>query len=34
MHIGETARPYVKGEGPSQMVADMVSADYRVAALT
>jgi len=28
VHIGETAKPYVKGEGPSQMVANMVSADY------
>jgi hypothetical protein len=26
--VEETAKPYAKGEGPSQMVADMVSADY------
>ncbi|KAG2056603.1 hypothetical protein BDR06DRAFT_981317 [Suillus hirtellus] len=28
-HDNETAMPYVKGEGQSQMVADLVSADYR-----
>lgn len=28
VHVSETANPYAKGEGPSQMVADMVSADY------
>jgi len=29
VHLSQTAVPYVKGEGPSQMVADVVSADYR-----
>ncbi|KAG2053081.1 hypothetical protein BDR06DRAFT_1055121 [Suillus hirtellus] len=29
VHNSETAVPYVKGEGPSQMVADLVSADYK-----
>jgi len=28
VHVNETAKPYAKGEGLSQMVADMVSADY------
>jgi hypothetical protein len=28
VHVNETAKPYAKGEGPSQMVANMVSADY------
>ena len=28
VHSSETAVPYAKGEGPSQMVADVVSADY------
>jgi hypothetical protein len=28
VHCNETAKPYAKGEGPSQMVADFVSADY------
>ena len=28
MHVNETAEPCAKGEGPSQMVADTVSADY------
>lgn len=28
VHSSKTAVPYAKGEGPSQMVADMVSADY------
>ena len=28
VHSSETAIAYVKGEGPSQMVADVVSADY------
>ena len=28
VHVNETAKPYAKGEGPSQMVADMVSAEY------
>ena len=28
VHSSETAIPYAKGEGPSQMVADVVSADY------
>jgi hypothetical protein len=29
VHKSETAVPYAKGEGPSQMVADLISADYR-----
>jgi len=29
VHKDETPVPYAKGEGPSQMVADLVSADYR-----
>jgi hypothetical protein len=28
VHSSETAVPYTKGEGPSQMVVDVVSADY------
>jgi hypothetical protein len=28
VHNSKTAVPYAKGEGPSQMVADLVSADY------
>lgn len=28
VHESETAVPYAKGEGPSQMIADLVSADY------
>src|SRR6266436_2342981 len=28
VHDSETAKPYAKGEGPSVMVADFVSADY------
>jgi hypothetical protein len=28
VHKTETAVPYAKGEGPSQMVADVISADY------
>lgn len=28
MHKSEAAKPYAKGEGASQMVADLVSADY------
>ena len=28
VHRDEAAKPYAKGEGASQMVADMVSADY------
>lgn len=29
VHNTETAVPYAKGEGPSQMVADLIFADYR-----
>ncbi len=28
VHLSETAKPYVKGEGQSLMVADFISADY------
>ena len=28
VHKDETVKPYAKGEGASQMVADLVSADY------
>src|SRR5258705_13710327 len=28
VHKSKTAVPYTKGEGPSQMVADVVSVDY------
>jgi hypothetical protein len=28
VHKNETAMPYAKGEGPSMMIADMISPDY------